>query len=73
MNKFNDTYMLAAIEEIDCSLELLSTERNYHGAEKHSKDWHDGWETCAKHEIRTLKMIKKCLEQTLISVNEEEI
>lgn len=43
-------------EEADELSNMLQRGRSYHGAEKHSSDWHDGWESCARSLLDSLRL-----------------
>lgn len=60
MNKIERKFLF---EELDATIEFLSTGRNYHGSERHSNEWHDGWESAANYTLTTLKMIKLLLKE----------
>lgn len=49
------------LDEVEATIELFSTPGDYHGSEKNSKQWHEGWEAAAHEANLTLRMVRNLL------------
>lgn len=59
-------------EEANALASYLGIGRTYHGAEKHSPDWHDGWECCAKPLEASLREILASHEPRLETAGQSD-